>query len=78
MDVRVEPGYYENSSFGVRIENVELIKEIETKYGVSLTMEPLTLVSDFTLLSMVFPFGFTAGSYSTENGRSFSSKQERG
>lgn len=59
---------------------MELIKEIETKYGVSLTMEPLTLVSDFTLLSngIPFPFGFTAGSYSTENGRSFSSEQERG
>lgn len=45
----VEPGYYEDGAFGVRIENVELIKETETKYGgtaKSLTMEPLTLVSD--------------------------------
>lgn len=45
-----EPGYYEDGAFGVRIENVELIKDVETKYnfhGVQfMTMEPLTLVSN--------------------------------
>lgn len=43
-----EPGYYEDGSFGIRIENVELIKKTETKYKYDgleyLTMEPVTLV----------------------------------
>jgi Xaa-Pro aminopeptidase len=49
LPYHVEPGYYEDGVFGVRIENVELIKEIKTKYDsgiVNLTMEPLTLVCD--------------------------------
>jgi len=49
MFVSDEPGYYEDGSFGVRIENVVIIKSVETKYnfdGVGyLTMEPVTLVS---------------------------------
>lgn len=43
----LEPGYYEDGAFGVRIENVELIKKVSTKYEsgtASLTMESLTLV----------------------------------
>jgi len=48
MFVSDEPGYYEDGSFGVRIENVVIIKSVETKYnfdGVGyLTMEPVTLV----------------------------------
>ena len=48
VTVATEPGYYENGQFGVRIENVVLIKQIDTKHcpqGKSfLTMEPVTLV----------------------------------
>lgn len=44
----LEPGYYEDGAFGVRIENVELVRNVGTKYnfggGQFLTMEPLTLV----------------------------------
>ena len=44
-----EPGYYEDGQFGIRIENVVLIKQAETKHcpkGTSfLTMEPVTLVT---------------------------------
>lgn len=44
-----EPGYYEDGQFGVRIENVVLIKQVETKYCPKgtpfLTMEPITLVT---------------------------------
>ena len=50
-----EPGYYEDGAFGIRIENVELIKEVETKYcfgGAYLTMEPLTLVGSTCDLRM--------------------------
>ena len=43
-----EPGYYEDGAFGIRIENVVLIKEVETKYRFGdkpyLTMEPVTMV----------------------------------
>ncbi|KAF1532714.1 Xaa-Pro aminopeptidase 1, partial [Eudyptes chrysocome] len=48
MIVSDEPGYYEDGSFGVRIENVVLVIPAETKYNFknrgSLTFEPLTLV----------------------------------
>ena len=27
-----EPGYYEDGSFGIRIENIVMVKETETKY----------------------------------------------
>ncbi|XP_062845628.1 xaa-Pro aminopeptidase 1 [Trichomycterus rosablanca] len=43
-----EPGYYEDGSFGVRLENVVLVVPAKTKYNYrnrgSLTFEPLTLV----------------------------------
>lgn len=43
-----EPGYYEDGEFGVRIENLVLIKQTKTKYSPKgtpfLTMEPITLV----------------------------------
>ncbi|NWW91682.1 XPP1 aminopeptidase, partial [Rhynochetos jubatus] len=61
MIVSDEPGYYEDGSFGVRIENVVLVIAAETKYNFknrgSLTFEPLTLVPiqtkmiDVTLLT---------------------------
>ncbi|NWQ85806.1 XPP1 aminopeptidase, partial [Burhinus bistriatus] len=48
MIVSDEPGYYEDGSFGIRIENVVLVIPTETKYNFknrgSLTFEPLTLV----------------------------------
>uniref|UniRef100_A0A8B9DLU3 Xaa-Pro aminopeptidase 1 n=1 Tax=Anser cygnoides TaxID=8845 RepID=A0A8B9DLU3_ANSCY len=48
MIVSDEPGYYEDGSFGIRIENVVLVIPAETKYNFknrgSLTFEPLTLV----------------------------------
>uniref|UniRef100_A0A8C3DBF6 Xaa-Pro aminopeptidase 1 n=1 Tax=Corvus moneduloides TaxID=1196302 RepID=A0A8C3DBF6_CORMO len=48
MVVSDEPGYYEDGSFGIRIENVVLVIPAETKYNFknrgSLTFEPLTLV----------------------------------
>ena len=43
-----EPGYYEDGAFGIRIENVVVVKEIETKHNFAgkkyLTMEPVTMV----------------------------------
>uniref|UniRef100_G1KFD1 X-prolyl aminopeptidase 1 n=1 Tax=Anolis carolinensis TaxID=28377 RepID=G1KFD1_ANOCA len=43
-----EPGYYEDGSFGIRIENVVIVIPVKTKYNFSnrgsLTFEPLTLV----------------------------------
>uniref|UniRef100_A0A8C2WGA5 Xaa-Pro aminopeptidase 1 n=1 Tax=Cyclopterus lumpus TaxID=8103 RepID=A0A8C2WGA5_CYCLU len=48
MIVSDEPGYYEDGSFGIRIENVVLVVPAKTKYNYrnrgSLTFEPLTLV----------------------------------
>ncbi|XP_060097682.1 xaa-Pro aminopeptidase 1 [Heteronotia binoei] len=48
MIVSDEPGYYEDGSFGIRIENVVLVVPAKTKYNFSnrgsLTFEPLTLV----------------------------------
>ncbi|KAK2098972.1 Xaa-Pro aminopeptidase 1 [Saguinus oedipus] len=48
MIVTDEPGYYEDGSFGIRIENVVLVVPVKTKYNFnnrgSLTFEPLTLV----------------------------------
>lgn len=28
----IEPGYYEDSHFGIRIENIAIVKEVATKY----------------------------------------------
>ncbi|XP_077992891.1 xaa-Pro aminopeptidase 1-like [Glandiceps talaboti] len=43
-----EPGYYEDGSFGCRLENVVMVKPIETKHNFNdrgfLTFEPVTLV----------------------------------
>ncbi|XP_051979920.1 xaa-Pro aminopeptidase 1-like isoform X1 [Xyrauchen texanus] len=48
MIVSDEPGYYEDGTFGVRIENVVLVVPAKTKYNYrnrgSLTFEPLTLI----------------------------------
>ncbi|XP_043970458.1 xaa-Pro aminopeptidase 1 isoform X1 [Gambusia affinis] len=48
MIVSDEPGYYEDGSFGIRIENVVLVVPAKPKYNYrnrgSLTFEPLTLV----------------------------------
>uniref|UniRef100_A0A8C2IJS3 X-prolyl aminopeptidase (aminopeptidase P) 1, soluble n=1 Tax=Cyprinus carpio TaxID=7962 RepID=A0A8C2IJS3_CYPCA len=48
MIVSDEPGYYEDGSFGIRLENVVLVIPAKTKYNYrnrgSLTFEPLTLV----------------------------------
>lgn len=55
-----EPGYYEDGAFGIRIENVVLVKEAETKYNFAgkkyLTMEPVTMVglSPVLLVNDVF------------------------
>ena len=55
----LEPGFYEDGAFGVRIENVELIRNVQTKYnfgGVQfLTMEPLTLVSLYDMHVCIIP-----------------------
>uniref|UniRef100_A0A665WQF7 Xaa-Pro aminopeptidase 1 n=1 Tax=Echeneis naucrates TaxID=173247 RepID=A0A665WQF7_ECHNA len=48
MIVSDEPGYYEDGSFGIRLENVVLVVPAKPKYNYrnrgSLTFEPLTLV----------------------------------
>nr|XP_019940027.1 PREDICTED: xaa-Pro aminopeptidase 1 isoform X1 [Paralichthys olivaceus] len=48
MIVSDEPGYYEDGSFGIRLENVVLVVPSKPKYNYrnrgSLTFEPLTLV----------------------------------
>lgn len=32
MIVTNEPGYYENGNFGIRIENILIVKKVQTKY----------------------------------------------
>lgn len=48
MVVTDEPGFYEDGEFGIRIENVVIVKNADTKYnfggGSYLTFEPITLV----------------------------------
>lgn len=48
MVVTDEPGFYEDGEFGIRIENVVIVKNADTKYnfggGGYLTFEPITLV----------------------------------
>ncbi|GFU20859.1 xaa-Pro aminopeptidase 1 [Nephila pilipes] len=43
-----EPGYYESGRFGIKIENLVLVKKADTKYNFQdcgfLTFEPLTLI----------------------------------
>ena len=50
-----EPGYYEDGAFGIRIENVVLVKKVETKYTFGgknyLTMEPVTMVYMYSTMS---------------------------
>lgn len=59
MCVFPEPGYYEDGAFGIRIENVVLVKGVDTKYNFDgkryLTMEPVTMV---TALSFPYPLRF--------------------
>jgi Xaa-Pro aminopeptidase len=66
MIVSIEPGYYEEGAFGLRIENLYLVQEAPNNF---LTFEPLTKVPldsqliDFnrlteeekTLLQKIFP-----------------------
>lgn len=48
MIVSNEPGYYENGAFGVRVENLALIKEAHTEHNFGgikfLEFEPITYV----------------------------------
>ncbi|XP_043830803.1 xaa-Pro aminopeptidase 2 [Dromiciops gliroides] len=45
MFTSIEPGYYQDGEFGIRIEDVALVVEAQTKYGGSyLTFEVLSLV----------------------------------
>jgi len=48
MVITIEPGYYEDGKFGIRIENVFALIKAETKYKYQdmkfLTFEPLTVV----------------------------------
>ncbi|KAL7990621.1 hypothetical protein Chor_014051 [Crotalus horridus] len=57
MIVSDEPGYYEDGSFGIRIENVVIVVPAKTKYNFSnkgsLTFEPLTLVPIQTKMILV-------------------------
>lgn len=46
MIITIEPGYYENEKFGIRIENCELTLKANTKYKFAefVKFEPLTYV----------------------------------
>ena len=46
MTSSIEPGYYEEGAFGLRIENVAVVKRAETQHKCKefLCFEPLTLV----------------------------------
>ncbi|XP_031555402.1 xaa-Pro aminopeptidase 1-like [Actinia tenebrosa] len=47
MDITIEPGYYEDGKFGIRIENVYIVKQVELKNNFQgkgfLGFEPITL-----------------------------------
>ncbi len=77
-----EPGYYEDGSFGVRIENVELVKRANTKYkfdGVEyLTMEPVTLVSRHTHYHSIASLLLYVGAYPEEDDRCVSGDSRGG
>lgn len=44
----LEPGYYEDGKFGIRLENIERVVPVETKYNIPirkfLTFETVTMV----------------------------------
>lgn len=46
-----EPGYYEDGSFGIRLENVLIVKEADTKYNFGdkgyLSFEHITWVRSY-------------------------------
>ncbi|XP_078698960.1 xaa-Pro aminopeptidase 1-like isoform X1 [Branchiostoma floridae x Branchiostoma belcheri] len=46
--ITIEPGYYEDGQFGIRLETLAMVKEADTKYNFGgrtyLTFEPITLV----------------------------------
>ncbi|XP_066280835.1 xaa-Pro aminopeptidase 1-like isoform X3 [Branchiostoma lanceolatum] len=46
--ITIEPGYYEDGQFGIRLETLAMVKEADTKYHYNgrtyLTFEPVTLV----------------------------------
>ncbi|XP_035686168.1 xaa-Pro aminopeptidase 1-like isoform X2 [Branchiostoma floridae] len=46
--ITIEPGYYEDGQFGIRLETLAMVKEADTKYNFNgrtyLTFEPVTLV----------------------------------
>lgn len=48
MNLFIEPGFYEDESFGVRLENVQYIVKAKTSYNHRdlefLTFEPVTFV----------------------------------
>ncbi|CAL1274817.1 unnamed protein product [Larinioides sclopetarius] len=48
MILSIEPGFYEDGKFGIRLENLALVKEAETSHNFQntgfITFEPLTLV----------------------------------
>ena len=49
-----EPGYYEDGKFGIRIEGVQVVKKVETRYNFGdkgyLGFEHFTMVSQFYIL----------------------------
>ncbi|XP_019617222.1 PREDICTED: xaa-Pro aminopeptidase 1-like [Branchiostoma belcheri] len=46
--ITIEPGYYEDGQFGIRLETLAMVREADTKYNFGgrtyLTFEPITLV----------------------------------
>ena len=52
-----EPGYYEDGSFGIRLENVLIVKEANTKYNFGdkgyLAFEHITWVSIVSSISIL-------------------------
>lgn len=55
-----EPGYYEDGNFGIRLENVLVIKEADTKFNFGdkgyLAFEHITWVSLFYINDILFCF----------------------
>lgn len=48
FETKIEPGYYEDGKFGIRLENIELVVPAKTPYNYKdrgfLTFETVTLV----------------------------------